>query len=60
MKDQTIHKLRELHSQIDFTTGASSLSDAQIKDIVNIEYGQTLQSVVELFRCICRKYKDIR
>jgi hypothetical protein len=38
-----------------------TLTDEELLHLVEIEYGQTLQDVLQLFQCICKKYaKEIR
>ena len=63
MKDQTLAKFKELsqNKRILFTDVAEGLqlehdlTDSELAEIVQIEYGQTEQSVVELFTVLCKK-----
>lgn len=63
MKQQTALKLKELcdAKKIEFSPvpeGISvdyDLTDDELREFVEIEYGQTQQSVVELFTAICKK-----
>ncbi len=56
MKQQTLDLLNKYATE----GKLDSLSVAEINKLVNIEYGQTLQSVLELYKCILRKYNEVR
>lgn len=63
MKKQTAEKLLELNTaerlKFDFTDAgielSHDLSDEELKELVELEYGQTQQSVLELFKCIIKE-----
>ena len=63
MKLETIAKLKELcdANKIEFVdTGTDlavnyTLTDEELLQFVELEYGQTQQSVLQLFQCICKK-----
>jgi hypothetical protein len=56
VKQQTLNLLKQYESE----GKLEQLSVAEINELVNIEYGQTLQSVIELYKCILRKYNEVR
>jgi hypothetical protein len=63
MKAVTVKKLKELMDQnrlkfSDTDKGISvefDLEDEELREIVEIEYGQTSQDVVQLFQCVVKK-----
>jgi hypothetical protein len=67
VKIQTLEKLHEFvnDNRIEFTEDPKGLavkydlSDEELSELVQIEYGQTSQSVVELFTVMCKKLVKI-
>ena len=63
MKKQTAAKLKELldNEKIVFSDSGTDivvnydLTNEELRELVEIEYGQTQQSVVELFTVLCKK-----
>lgn len=63
MKQETLKKLQELvqSQRLEFTDVAEGvavnhdLTDAELKELVEIEYGTTSQDIVKLFTVICKK-----
>lgn len=63
MKPETLQLLAQLQSQsrIEFTdTGTDlainyDLTDNELRELVELEYGKTSQSLEELFKCLCKK-----
>lgn len=63
MKQETLLKLEQLIKDsrfefVDITGGLSiqyDLTDEELRELVEMEYGQTQQSAVELFTVMCKK-----
>lgn len=61
MKIETAKKLQELSDRLKFEIVDEGidvtydLTDEEIRELVELEYGQTKQDVVELFKCILKK-----
>lgn len=63
MKPSTAEKLKELVQSQSVTFTASdkgievdyTLTDEELREFVELEYGQTSQNVVDLFKCILKE-----
>ena len=64
MKEETLKKLKELaqSQKISFGTVPEGLSveynltDEELRELVELEYGQTSQSLESLFTTLCKKF----
>ena len=63
MKPETLIKLKSFidSGRIEFTEKAINfdLTDKELKDLVELEYGQTSQDVVQLFTVMCKKLVNL-